>query len=100
MLAMSGDLSIDVAGLTVWVRDHPARVARAWVGGRARRGVLRLDRNIRAGKPQTRVVVREPGQPDVVLYNRLIEQGGVEIKVGRRYVDVRDVLRGDSQVTA
>jgi hypothetical protein len=82
----------NVESLTAWVRRHPAQVGRAWISSRPRRGVLELDRNVRAGQPQTRVVIRTTGFPDVVVYDRLIAAGGVEIKVGNKYVDARDIL--------
>lgn len=87
-------MTADIAGLTEYVRAHPSPLARAWVGRSPRRGVLAIDANIRAGQRQTRVVLRAGGQPDVVLYDRLIAAGDVEIKVGRRFVDVRDLLPG------
>ena len=85
-------MSADVVGLTKLVRARGVLVARAWIGGKARRGTLAIDANIRAGKTQTRVVIRASGQPDVVLYDRLIAAGGVEIKVGHRYVEASELL--------
>lgn len=88
-------MTANVEGLLVWVRAHPGATARATLsGGPPRRGVLELDRNMRAGQVQTRVVVRTDGKPDVVLSDGLIGKGAVEIRVGRRYVDARDVLAG------
>lgn len=82
----------NVENLTAWVRAHPAQIGRAWISSRPRRGTLELDRNVRAGQAQTRVVVRTPRKPDVVISDRLIAAGGVEIKVANRYVDARDIL--------
>lgn len=82
----------NVESLTGWVRAHPGEAARAWISTVPRRGVLELDRNVRAGQAQTRVVVRTAGGPDVILSDRLIAAGGVEIKVRGRYVDAREIL--------
>lgn len=92
-------MTANVEGLTAYVRgrqgrSHHALVARARVAGVERRGTLEIDRNIRAGRAQTRVVLRSGIDSDVVLYDRLIAAGHLEIKVGRRYVDARDVLAG------
>jgi hypothetical protein len=92
-------VTANVEGLTAYVRarqgrSHHALIARARVSGVERRGTLEIDRNIRAGRPQTRVVLRPAVSPDVVLSDRLIAGGAVEIKVGRRYLNARDVLAG------
>lgn len=88
-------MTANVEGLTAYVLSgQTALASRVTISGRVCRGTLGINRVRRAGHTQTRVVLRQDGGQTVVLYDRLIAAGQLEIRVGRRYVDARKVLAG------